>query len=105
MYADDTAIMANTENELQLALNNLEIYCKQWKLHVNTDKTKIMIFGKRRYKKKFDFMLNGEVLEHVDSFKYLGVTFKFNCNFDVCKKISGIRQQGQCSLYLVKAVA
>ena len=39
MYPDDTVIMANTENELQLALNNLEAYCKQWKLHVNTDKT------------------------------------------------------------------
>ena len=32
--------MAESENELQLSLSKFEEYCKDWKLKVNTQKTK-----------------------------------------------------------------
>ena len=37
LYADDTAILAESENELQKALAALSGYCKLWKLEVNID--------------------------------------------------------------------
>lgn len=40
-YADDTVIMAETAEDLQNALNEFYLHCSQWKLQVNTDKTKI----------------------------------------------------------------
>ena len=44
LYADDTIIMAESPNELQLALNAVNDYCKTWKLKINIDKTKIIRF-------------------------------------------------------------
>ena len=38
LYADDTIIMAESPNELQLALNALSEYCTQWKLKINVEK-------------------------------------------------------------------
>ena len=36
LYADDTVIMSETEEDLQQALLNFEQYCVLWKLKVNT---------------------------------------------------------------------
>ena len=41
-YADDTILMSENASGLQQALDELFIYCKEWKLTVNEDKTKII---------------------------------------------------------------
>lgn len=46
LYADDIVIFAKPPEELEAILNNLENYCKRWKLNVNKHKTKVMIFRK-----------------------------------------------------------
>ena len=48
LYADDTAIICDRADELQTTLNNFVSYCKIWKLNINYDKTKIVIFGARK---------------------------------------------------------
>ena len=48
LYADDTIIMAESPNELQLALDALSEYCQSWKLKINIDKSKIMCFTKKK---------------------------------------------------------
>ena len=50
LYADDTVIMSESAEGLQQALSVFEKYCNLWKLTVNTTKTKIVIFSKRKYK-------------------------------------------------------
>ena len=40
LYADDTIILAETEQDLQKGLNGLFEYCNQWQLKVNVEKTK-----------------------------------------------------------------
>ena len=85
MYADDTIILANFAESLQKALNDLLDYCVQWKLEVNADKSKIMLFSKRICKSKHQFKYNGKAIEVVNDFKYLGVTFKYNGSFQICK--------------------
>ncbi len=44
LYADDIAIMAESEEDLQTLLNILEKWCKQWHMTVNIKKTKIVHF-------------------------------------------------------------
>lgn len=44
-YADDTVVFAKTESEFISLLDTFLDYCKLWKLQVNVDKTKILIFG------------------------------------------------------------
>ena len=50
LYADDTVIFADSANNLQHVLNIFENYCTVWRLTVNIDKTKIMIFGRGKHK-------------------------------------------------------
>jgi len=47
LVADDMATFAKTPEELQDHLNNLRSYCNSSGLHVNTNKTKVMVFRKR----------------------------------------------------------
>ena len=51
LYADDTIVMAEKPEDLQMALNAVGNYCEQWKLQVNVNKTKIIKFSKRKSKK------------------------------------------------------
>ena len=46
LYADDTIILAESPDELQVALNAVQGYCTTWHLTVNASKTKIMIFSR-----------------------------------------------------------
>ena len=46
LYADDIVLFSESEKGLQHGLNLLEKYCDKWKLQVNINKTKVMIFRK-----------------------------------------------------------
>ena len=80
LYADDTVIFAESDQELQAALNAMFLYCKSWDLEVNPSKTKITIFSNRKQNQNFVFMYNGQALE-IDKFVYLGAQFSYNGRF------------------------
>lgn len=46
MYADDTVLFSETEQGLQNMLDCLQQYTSKWKLKVNVDKTKNVVFRK-----------------------------------------------------------
>ena len=53
LYADDTILLSNSEEALQKSLNCLNEFCDNWKLNVNHEKSKVMVFnsnGKSLYK-------------------------------------------------------
>ena len=81
LYADDTIVMAETPKDLQVALDSVHMYCNDWKLHVNTSKTKIVIFSKGKVRKYPDFKFGTDILEVVDDYTYLGTTFNYNGRF------------------------
>ena len=47
MYTDDIVLMSSSEEGLRKHLRSLEESCKEWKLEVNIDKTKVCTFGKK----------------------------------------------------------
>ena len=54
LYADDIVLFSESEAGLQKGLVLLEEYCNRWQLSVNSVKTKVVIFLKRRkIEKKF----------------------------------------------------
>ncbi len=82
LYAYDTVVFADSADELQKSLDALYNYSSMWKLKVNVDKTKIMIFSKSgRSSKNEKFSYNNIPLDIVNEFKYLGVIFKSNGRF------------------------
>ena len=86
MYADDTVILAETPSDMQACLNALEVYCKNNGLHINTTKTKVIAFSRGKIRILPDFNFNGEQIEVVWDYKYLGTIFNFNNKFTVAKK-------------------
>ena len=44
LYADDMVLFAESMEELQDLLDKLQIYCSQWKLKVNSEKSNVVIF-------------------------------------------------------------
>ena len=80
MYADDLAIVCESVEELQGAIDNLSEYCVKNGLKINADKTKCMAFFKGR-PPQCSFMLDGRSLEVVNEFVYLGFTFTTQLSF------------------------
>ena len=79
-YADDQVVIATSPESLQSLLNDIENYCNLWGLKINTQKTKAMVFEKGRHTHQ-DFYINNTLIEIVESFKYLGITFFKNGNW------------------------
>jgi len=47
MFADDIALMAETEEDLQCMLIALQSLCECWLLHINISKTKVVHFRQK----------------------------------------------------------
>ena len=71
MYADDIVLLPSSASGLQKHLHTLSDYCKQWELEVNTEKTKITIYGKGADSQTYSW--NNVLLEKVKYYKYLGI--------------------------------
>ena len=79
LYADDTVLLAKSQEQLQLKINNFKSYCDQWNLKVNLTKTKITVFITNK-PKQFSFKFGNESIELlkyciISKYKYLAVVF------------------------------
>jgi hypothetical protein len=68
MNANGTALLAKSTINLQNLLNLFQVYCIKWKLKVNIDKTKIMIFSKGRLPTNINFKYGDKQFEIVKYF-------------------------------------
>ena len=95
LYADDITIFSETAEGLQQGLNVLEQYCLRWRLIVNTEKTKIMVFRKGGILPRMLKFYYGETeLDIVSSFSYLGIVFTPGGSFSKAQKtLSGQAQK------------
>ena len=98
MYADDTIILAENADSLQKSLNDFADYCRQWKLDINVNKSKVLIFGSRG-NTNHSFYIDTEQLEIVDSYKYLGTFFAKSGSFLTARK--HVAEQARKALFLL----
>ena len=76
LYADDMTVFPETAEGLQKGLDILGSYCNRWKITVNIEKTKIMVFRKGGiFPRDMRFLYNDQEMEIVKSFSYLGIVF------------------------------
>ena len=45
LYADGIVVLPNSKEALQTFLDIYDDYCKSWKLHMNMDKSKVVVFN------------------------------------------------------------
>ena len=90
LYADDLVLISSSTNGLQNALSTFSQFCRDWRMNINTKKTKAIIFQKKHRKStilKHNFFINGENVEITNSYTYLGVRFSTNGSFKENKTI------------------
>ena len=84
LYADDTTLhendksISNIKKKRQIALNNLQEWCKNNGMVINTTKTKIMLITTRQKplhitKEEIELTYNQQTLNHISEDKILGV--------------------------------
>ena len=85
LIADDTALVGDTEEKLCRLVSELGRVCKKRKLKVNVGKSKVMRWSRYGNGDPVHVILNGEPLEEVNCFKYLGlqVTANGGCERDM----------------------
>ena len=85
IFADDTALSAtlsafdsagqNRDRNIDTELENISLWLKLNKLSLNSSKTKAMLFHTVRKNVNYpNIMINGTIIDFVDSFNYLGIT-------------------------------
>ena len=86
-YADDIKLIGTGIDENAIATNiqkdlrSLEGWAGENALAFNPNKTKVMIFTRKRQVKKPKIYLQGVELEYVEEFKYLGITIDNKLNW------------------------
>ena len=79
VFADDTAVYLTVRNQndsriLQNDLNTLQEWERPWDMEFNPSKCQVLHIGRARQLIHSQYTLHGEILESVDSARYLGVS-------------------------------
>ena len=90
LFADDTVVVADSEEKLCQLVAEFGRVCKRRKLRVNVGKSKVMRCTRNEDGARLNVTLDGEVLEEVDQFKYLGAIVAANggVEADVCHRVN-----------------
>ena len=75
IYADDTVIITESEEQLQGLINVIAPDSEEKGLILNSTKSFTMVFSKSSTVPKFKTVFKGNFLEQVELFIYLGETF------------------------------
>ncbi|KAI5726285.1 hypothetical protein M8J77_026528 [Diaphorina citri] len=88
-YADDTLLIASSEEDLKYLLTNLFQVCQKYGMKINMKKTKVMCVSKKE-NKRMNVIINGEKLDQVEKYKYLGaeITTDGRCETEIIKRIN-----------------
>ena len=98
LYADDVAILSETEADMQTMLNCINEWCEKWSMSVNLKKTQTVHYRKPTMEHTDTKLYFGNnEIKFVQFYKYLGVYFDEYLNFDKHKdevSQSGFRALG-----------
>ena len=88
-YADDTIILAESEQQLHHMIDKLDATCEQYGMAMNAKKTKTMIVEKTP-EKQCEVNVKGQRLTQVKQYKYLGTTIEHTgqCKTEVAQRIN-----------------
>ena len=67
LFADDTAMVASSDERLQRLVDECGVVCKKRKLKMNVGKSKILLCSRERGRAELNVCLNGEVMGEVES--------------------------------------
>ena len=88
-YADDTTLIAESEEKLQDLLEKVRTESERKGLSINVKKTECMVISKEKVPPKCVVKVDEEVIKQVDKFNYLGsmITIDGRCDTEIKKRI------------------
>ena len=88
-YADDTGITTESERELQILANRVHEEGKHFGMKMNIKKTKTMVISRKVETPKVNITLDGQPVEQVERFVYLGqlITENGKCDEEIKRRI------------------
>lgn len=82
LYADDIVILSDSPSKLQNMIDTLYMYCNQWSLQLNLNKSKILVFRSgTRISKCLKWNYGEDNIQIVNSYIYLGLELNYNLSF------------------------
>ena len=105
LFADDTAVYLAINNlqdcaSLQNDLDKLVHWENLWDMEFNPSKCVVLVISKKKHKFIFNYRLHGQILEVVDSAKYLGVSISDDLSWN--KHITNITTNANKSLGFIR---
>ena len=84
LYADDIALISDSEVKLKKMLNHFNNCFFKWQMQIIISKSKIVHFRNKRV--KLNFTLVDDTVDKVCIYKYLGIIFDEFLTFDECAR-------------------
>jgi hypothetical protein len=82
LYADDSVLLAESSTDLQKLVDLVSGACKEMHLSVNVPKTKVVVFEKGENVTECKIQIDGQWLDQVNEFVYLGSLFHRDGSLD-----------------------
>ena len=84
LFADDTILYREiwSKDDHNIIQNDIQTLFKWWKLDFNVSKCKVLTISNKKDPNKFNYTLNTDPLEHVNSHQYLGITINSNLRWN-----------------------
>ena len=88
-YADDTALIADSNEKLQVIVDKLVTESEKKGLYMNIKKTECMVISKKKTYHQCTIFINGEQVKQVYGFNYLGslITSDSKCDQEIKRRI------------------
>ena len=101
-YADDTILIAENREDLQMLLDIVEEESRKKGLELNKKKTEVMVISRRQLSPEGNISIRGTKLKQRDQFKYLGTLISSDGrnNTEISSRIA----QAKLSFQKMKAV-
>ena len=102
VYADDIVLLSSTKDGLQKCLKNLQSYCSRLRLQIKFSKTKVIIFNRTGWLLVDHFVVDGNLIECVKSYRYLGIIFSNSGSFNMV--ISDLKVKAMKASFKLKKI-
>ena len=85
LYADDLLLLSTSSKGLQNCIDKLACFCDNNGLVINLKKTNVMTFCKSGRISKEKYIYKGIEIQHVSTYKYLGIMLSSSGTFSYCQ--------------------
>ena len=101
-YADDIVLVSRTKKGLQNCIDALKDYSDTWRLQVNMDKTKTLIFNNKEPLNNEIFWYGPQQIQATETYTYLGIDF--NSSGTLSPAITSLYKKGLKALYKLQQI-